>query len=40
MFEQAFFQFVDRSKNFLVFDEKFFVIFNDDCDDVVNHNDT
>ena len=37
MFEQTFFQFVDNSKSFLIFNEEFFVIFCDDCNNVVNH---
>ena len=39
MLKQAFFQFINNSKNFLIFDEKLFVIFCDDCDDIVDHND-
>ena len=39
MLEQAFFQLVDYSKNFLIFDEEFFIIFCDDRDDVINHDD-
>ena len=36
--EQAFFQLINSSESFLIFDEKLFVIFCDDCNDVVDHN--
>ena len=39
MLEQAFFQLVDNSENFLIFNEKLFVILCDDCDDVVDYDD-
>ena len=39
MLEQTFFQLVDNSKSFLISDKEFFVIFCDDCDDIVNHDD-
>ena len=37
MLEQAFFQLVDNSENFLIFNEKLFVIFCDDCNNVIDH---
>ena len=39
MLEQAFFQLVDNSESFLILDEELFVIFCDDCDDIVDHDD-
>ena len=39
MFEQTLFQLVDRQKKFVIFDEEFFIIFYDDRNDFINHDD-
>ena len=39
MLEQAFFRLVDNSENLLIFDERCFIYFCDDRNNIVNHND-
>ena len=38
MLEQTFFQLVDNLKKFLILDKEFFIIFCDDYNDIVDHN--
>ena len=39
MLEQAFFQLVNNSENFLIFNKELFVILCDDCNNIVDHDD-